>query len=253
MPAVPLRIVVVGATGLVGRQLVALLERDDHHVVAASPSTGVDAVTGTGLAGALVGAEVVVDVSKPRGYDDEAVLRYYRDSTTRLLRAGVDAGVRHHVTLAAVGTERLTDSGFYRAKRAQEQLVEASGTPFTLVRSTQFFEFASGIADASTIDGTVRLPPAPVQPMASSEVADAVARVAVGAPRNGAAEFGGPERLTLDVFVRTMLEARGDPRPVVTDGQAPYFGGHPGADTLVPGPDAELGTLRLADWLAEHP
>lgn len=245
-----MRIVVVGATGLVGRQLVALLERDGHHVVAVSPSTGVDAATGAGLAGALARAEVVVDVSKPHGYGEEAVLRYYRDSTTRLLRAGADAGVRHHVTLAAVGTDRLTDSSFYRAKRAQEQLVEASGTPFTLVRSTQFFEFATGIADASTTDGVVRLPPAPVQPMASSEVADAVARVAVAVPRNEAAEFAGPERLTLDVFVRTVLAARGDPRPVLTDSKAPYFGGHPGADTLVPGPDAELGTLRLADWLA---
>jgi uncharacterized protein YbjT (DUF2867 family) len=245
-----MRIVVVGATGLVGRQLVALLERHGHHVVAASPSTGVDAATGAGLVGALAGGEVVVDVSKPHGYGEEAVLRYYRDSTTRLLRAGAAAGVHHHVTLAAVGTDRLADSSFYRAKRAQEQLVETSGTAFTLVRSTQFFEFATGIADASTTDGVVRLPPVPVQPMASSEVADAVARVAVAAPRNAAAEFAGPERLTLDAFVRTVLAARGDPRRVVTDTRAPYFGGHPGADTLVPGPDAELGTLRLADWLA---
>src|SRR5690606_25883752 len=157
-------------------------------------------------------------------------------------RTGADAGVRHHVTLAAVGTDRLTDSGFYRAKRAQEQLVEASGTPFTLVRTTQFFEFASGIADASTVDGVVRLPPAPVQPMASSEVADAMARIAVGAPRNGVVEFAGPERLALDVFVRTVLGARADPRAVLTDADASYFGGHPGADTLVPAPDAELGT-----------
>jgi uncharacterized protein YbjT (DUF2867 family) len=250
MRAAPVRIVVVGATGLVGGQLVALLEREGHRVVAASPSTGVDAVTGAGLANVLDGAEVVVDVSKPREHGDEAVLRYYRESTTNLLRAGSAAGVRHHVTLAAVGTDRLTDSGFYRAKRAQERLVEASGTPFTLVRSTQFFEFAAGIADASTRDRVVRLPPAPVQPMASSEVADAVARIAVGAPRDGVAEFAGPERLTLDAFVRAVLAARGDPRPVVTDAAAPYFGGHPGVDTLIPGPAAELGTVRLVDWLA---
>ncbi|HTN57858.1 MAG TPA: SDR family oxidoreductase [Protaetiibacter sp.] len=245
-----MRIVVVGATGLVGRQLVARLEGDGHEVVAASPSTGVDAVTGAGLADALASAEVVIDVSKPHGYGDDAVLRYYRQSTTNLLRAGADAGVRHHVTLAAIGTDRLTDSGFYRAKRAQEQLVAASGTPFTLVRSTQFFEFAAGIADASTVDGVVSLPPVPVRPMASSEVADAVARVAIGAPRGGVTEFAGPERLTLDAFVRTVLAARGDPRRVVTDASAAYFGGRPGPDTLVPGPDAELGTLRLADWLA---
>lgn len=241
---------VVGATGLVGRQLVGLLERDGRQVVAASPSTGVDAMTGAGLADAIAGAEVVVDVSKPRDSGGEAALRYYRESTANLLRAGADAGVRHHVTLAAIGTDRLTDSVFYRAKRAQERLVEASGTPFTLVHSTQFFEFALGIADASTVDGTVRLPPAPVQPMASSEVAVAVARIAVGAPRHGVVEFAGPERFTLDVFVRTVLEARHDPRPLVTDAEAPYFGGHPGADTLIPGVDADLGTLRLADWLA---
>jgi uncharacterized protein YbjT (DUF2867 family) len=247
-----MRIVVVGATGLIGSRLVELLAHDGHEVVAASPRTGVDAETGAGLASALAGAQVVVDVSKPHGYADDAVLRYYRESTTKLLRLGADAGVRHHVTLAAVGTDRLTDSGFYRAKRQQERLVEASGTPFTLVRSTQFFEFAIGIADASMREGAVHVPPAPVQPMASSEVAEAVARAAVGTPRLGVVEFAGPERLTLDGFVRTVLEARGDPRPVVTDTDAAYFGGHPGADTLVPGPDAELGTVRLADWLAAH-
>lgn len=244
------RIVVVGATGLVGAQLVDRLRRDGHDVVGASPSTGVDAVTGLGLTAALAGAAVLVDVSKPHGYGDEAVRHYYRQSTTNLLRAGREAGIRHHVTLAAVGTDRLTDSGFYRAKRAQELLVEASGTPFTLVRSTQFFEFATGIADASTIDGVVRLPPAPVQPMASSEVADAVAGIAVGNPHDGVAEFAGPERWTLDAFVREVLTARGDPRRVVADAAAAYFGGHPGPDTLVPGPHALLGNLRLADWLA---
>jgi uncharacterized protein YbjT (DUF2867 family) len=247
------KILVVGATGLVGSQLAARLRADGHEVVAASPRTGVDAVTGTGLAEAFAGVEVVVDVSKPHGYGDEAVLRYYRQSTTQLLRAGAEAGVRHHVTLAAIGTDRLADSGFYRAKRVQERLVEASGIPFTLMRSSQFFEFATGIADASTVDGTVRLPPAPVQPMASSEVADALAGVALAAPRGGVVEFAGPERFTLDAFVRTVLEARRDPRPVVTDAAAPYFGGHPGADTLVPGADAELGTVRLTDWLAHDP
>jgi uncharacterized protein YbjT (DUF2867 family) len=246
-----MRITVVGATGLIGRQLLTRLQRLGHDTVGASPSTGVDAASGAGLADALVGAEVVVDVSRPHGYSDEAVWRYFQHSTANLLRAGADAGVRHHITLAAVGTERLTDSGFYRAKRAQEQLVEASGTPFTLVRSTQFFEFAVGIADASIVDGAVRLPPAPVQPMASSEVADAVAAVAVGTPRGGVAEFAGPERLTLDAFVRDVLTARGDARPVVTDADASYFGGHPGPHTLVPAPGATLGTLRLTDWLAE--
>lgn len=252
MRGAAVRVVVVGATGLVGSQLVPRLEAGGHEVVAAAPSTGVDAITGAGLTEALTGAEVVVDVSKPHGYGDEAVLRYYRQSTTHLLRAGADAGVRHHVTLAAIGTDRLTDSGFYRAKRVQEQLVEASGIPFTLVRSTQFFEFAVGIADASTVDGVVRLPSAPVQPMASSEVADAVAGIAVAAPRDGVAEFAGPERLTLDVFVRTVLGARRDPREVVTDAAATYFGGHPTADTLVPGAHARLGAVRLADWLAGH-
>lgn len=244
------RILLVGATGLVGRQLVSRLESAGHDVVPASPSAGVDAATGAGLADAFVGVEVVIDVSKPHGYGDGAVLRYYRQSTTQLLRAGADAGVRHHVTLAAIGTDRLTDSAFYRAKHVQEQLVESSGIPFTLVRSSQFFEFALGIADASTVDGAVRLPPAPVQPMASSEVADAVAGVALAAPRGGVVEFAGPQRLTLDTFVRTVLEAHHDPRRVVTDAAAPYFGGHPGADTLIPGADARLGTVRLTDWLA---
>jgi uncharacterized protein YbjT (DUF2867 family) len=244
------KILVVGATGLVGRQLVSRLESAGHEVVPASPSAGVDAATGAGLADAFAGVEVVIDVSKPHSYGDEAVLRYYRQSTTQLLRAGADAGVRHHVTLAAIGTDRLTDSAFYRAKRVQEQLVEASAIPFTLVRSSQFFEFALGIADASTVEGVVRLPPAPVQPMASSEVADAVAGVALAAPRGGVVEFAGPERLTLDGFVRTVLEARRDPRPVVTDAAASYFGGHPGADTLVPHAGATLATVRLTDWLA---
>jgi uncharacterized protein YbjT (DUF2867 family) len=243
------RILVVGGTGLIGRQLVDVLGTLGHDAVPASPHTGVDTVTTRGLSAAIRGAQVVVDVSKPRSYSPEAVLDYFTASTRHLLEADRAAGVRHHLTLAAVGTDRLTHSGFYRAKKAQEDLVRGSGIPFTLVRSTQFYEFALGIAASATRAGVVKLPPAEVQPMASRDVASFLADEVVGAPRGDVVEFAGPETLRLDAFVSAVLGATGDPRSVIADDHADYFGGRPGATTLVASDRARRSVTTLGEWL----
>ncbi|AYF97171.1 SDR family oxidoreductase [Protaetiibacter intestinalis] len=244
-----MRIVVVGGTGLIGRQLVAFLSAAGHDAVAASPGSGVDSFRGRGLDGVMRAAEVVVDVSKPHSYDPDEVLDFFTTSTRRLLEAEERAGVRHHLTLSAVGTERLPDSGFYRAKAAQEELVGRGAIPFTLVRSTQFFEFAWAIAGSATREGTVRLPSAPMQPMASRDVAGALASIATQRPVLGFTELAGPEVMGIDRFVRTVLRHFGDPRPVLADASAAYFGGHPGAETLLPGASARLSATTLARWL----
>lgn len=245
-----MKIVVIGGTGLIGRQVIERLTEHGHDAVAAAPSTGVNSLTGEGLREAFTGADVVVDVSNSPDFSDDAVMEFFRTSTANLLAAEKETGVGHHVALSIVGIERMLEAGYFRAKQAQEALIRESGVPYSIVHATQFFEFAGAIGDTSTVDGVVRLPAAPVQPMASSEVAAGVAKTAAGAPLGGIREIGGPERFGLDEFVRRALAFRGDPREVVTDPAAGYFGGHPSEDTLVPGPDAELGTITFAEWLA---
>ncbi|HET7092887.1 MAG TPA: SDR family oxidoreductase [Thermomicrobiales bacterium] len=245
-----MKIVVIGGTGLIGSNVVAMLREQGHEAVPASPRLGINSVTGEGLAGAIAGASVVVDVSNAPSWEDAAVLAFFETSTRNLLAAEAAAGVGHHVVLSVVGTERLTESGYFRAKLAQEQLIEASSIPYSIVHATQFFEFIPGIADAATDGATVRLPPAFFQPMAAVDVAAAVTRAALGAPVNGVVEVAGPEPFRLDELIRERLQATGDPRTVVTDPHASYFGITPGERTLLPGADARLATTRYADWVA---
>ncbi|MEU0568939.1 SDR family oxidoreductase [Nonomuraea sp. NPDC005983] len=244
-----MKIVVIGGTGLIGSKLVAKLGEHGHEAVAASPNTGVNTLTGEGLAEVLTGASVVIDVSNSPSFEPAAVLRFFETSTRNLLSAEKAAGVGHHVALSVVGTERMPENGYFRAKIAQEQLIEKSGLPFSLVHATQFFEFVRGIADEATDGDTVRIAPVLFQPIAGEEVAQAVGRVAVGQPLNGRVEVGGPEQSRMDEFFRDALAAWGDPRTVVTDPQARYFGSVPGERTLVPGDGATLGKIRYRDWL----
>ena len=243
-----MKIVVIGGTGLVGSKLVAQLAADGHEAVAASPNTGVNAVTGEGLSDALVGASVVVDVSNSPSWEDAAVLEFFQTSTRNLLAAEAGADVGHHVALSIVGTERLPDSGYLRAKLAQEKLIEASAIPYSLVHATQFFEFVGGIADGATEDDTVRMPPVGFQPIAAQDVAQAVARIAVGAPLNGRVDVAGPQRYRMDEFFRKVLAEHDDPREVVTDEHARYFGTELGDGSLVPAGAAILGPTGYADW-----
>src|SRR5881409_1733076 len=219
-----MRIVVIGGTGLIGKKLVNTLRERGHEVVAASPSTGVNTVTGEGLARALAGAQVVVDVANAPSWEDNAVLAFFETSGRNLLAAEAAAGVGHHVALSVVGTDRLLASGYFRAKLAQEELIKASPIPYTIVRATQFFEFAGGIAQAATEGQTVRLPPALMQPIVSDDVAAALADVAAGVPRNGTVELAGPEPIRMDDLVRRFLTAKRDARTVTTDAHARYFG-----------------------------
>jgi uncharacterized protein YbjT (DUF2867 family) len=242
------KVVVVGGTGLIGSKLVARLVEHGHEAVVAAPSTGVDTLTGEGVADAVAGADVVVDVSNSPSFEDDAVMAFFETSTRNLLTAEAEAGVGHHVALSVVGTERLQDSGYFRAKEAQETLIQKSPIPYSIVHATQFFEFVPRIADEATADGTVRLAPVYFQPIASDDVAAAVGRIAVGTPVNGRVEIAGPERFRMDEFFTEVLAAQGDPRVVVTDPEARYFGVVPGERTLVPGEDATLGTIRYRDW-----
>jgi uncharacterized protein YbjT (DUF2867 family) len=243
-----MKIVVIGGTGLVGSKLVATLAKDGHEAVAASPNTGVNTLTGEGLADALAGASVVVDVSNSPSWEDAAVLEFFQTSTRNLLAAEETAGVGHHVALSIVGTERLPDSGYLRAKVAQETLIEDAAIPYSLVHATQFFEFVAGIADGATDGNIVRMPPVGFQPIAAEDVAQAVARVAVGAPLNGRVDVAGPQRYRMDEFFRKVLAERGDPREVVTDEHARYFGTELGEGSLVPAGEATLGEIDYADW-----
>jgi uncharacterized protein YbjT (DUF2867 family) len=244
------KVVVIGGTGLIGSKLVARLREHGHEPVPAAPSTGVNTLTGEGLAEALEGAAVVVDVSNSPSWADDAVMEFFRTSTTNLLEHSAKAGVGHYVALSVVGTDRLLESGFFRAKMAQENLIREAGRPYSIVHATQFFEFVKAIADFSTVDGEVRLSSALIQPMAADDVAAAVGRVAVGEPLNGIREFGGPEQFRLHELVRKYLAAKGDPREVVADEQAPYYGMRLGERTLVPGSDAQLGQITFDKWLA---
>jgi len=247
-----MRIVVIGGTGLIGSKVVAKLGEHGHEAVPASPDTGVNTLTGEGLAEVLQGAAVVVDVSNSPSFADGPVMDFFTTSTTNLLDRSAEAGVGHYVALSVVGTDRLTEAGYFRAKSAQERLIRASGRPYSIVHATQFFEFVKGIADLSTVDGEVHLPPVLFQPMAADDVAAGVGRVAVGAPVNGIREIGGPEQFRLDELVRGALAAKGDPRKVVTDEQAGYSGARVGERTLVPGPDAWLGEITFEKWRAQQ-
>jgi uncharacterized protein YbjT (DUF2867 family) len=244
-----MKIVVIGGTGLVGSKLVRKLKEHGHQAEPASPDTGVNTLTGEGLAEALEGAAVVVDVSNSPSFEDAAVLKFFQTSTGNILAAEAAAGVGHHVALSVVGTDRLSESGYFRAKIAQEKLIQKSSIPYSIVHATQFFEFIKSIADGATSGTTVRLAPVLIQPMAAEDVATAVARVTVGAPVNGIVEVAGPQQFTLDQFIRQGLEARNDPREVVADPQARYFGALLGERTLLPGKGARLAETRLGDWL----
>jgi uncharacterized protein YbjT (DUF2867 family) len=246
------KVVVIGGTGLIGSKVVAELGEHGHEAVPAAPNTGVNTLTGDGLAEVLEGAAVVVDVSNSPSFADDAVMEFFRTSTTNLVKYAAEAGVGHYVALSVVGTDRLAESGYFRAKIAQEELIRGSGQPYSIVHATQFFEFVKAIADFSTVDGEVRLPSALIQPMAAEDVASAVARVAVGKPLNGIREVGGPQQFGLDDLVRKGLAAKGDPRQVVTDEQARYSGVRLQERTLVPGPDAEFGRITFAEWLARQ-
>ena len=246
-----MKIVVIGGTGLIGSKLVNKLREHGHEAVAASPNSGVNTLTGEGLAEALKGASVVVDVSNSPSWEDAAVLNFFETSTRNLLAAEAAAGVKHHVALSVVGTERLLESGYFRAKIAQEKLIKASSIPYSIVRATQFFEFVKGIADFSTKDNEVHLPTALIQPMAADDVAAAIGRVAVGPPVNGIVEVGGPEQFHLDELIRRGLAARKDPRKVVADPQAKYYGVKLDDKTLVPETNARLGQIRFDQWLAQ--
>jgi uncharacterized protein YbjT (DUF2867 family) len=247
-----MKIVVIGGTGLVGSKVVAKLGAQGHQAVAASPRTGVDTLTGEGLAEALEGALVVVDVSNAPSWEDAAVLEFFVTSTRNLLAGEAVADVGHHVALSVAGSERLTESGYFRAKIAQEELIKSSSTPYSIVRATQFFEFLKPIADMSTEGNTVHLPPVLIQPMAADDVASVVCRVAIGSPLNGTIEVGGPEQFRLDELVRRALAASNDSRGVVTDAQARYYGVEVSERTLVPGNDARLGETRFDDWLSHR-
>jgi uncharacterized protein YbjT (DUF2867 family) len=244
-----MKIVVIGGSGLIGSKLVGKLRERGHEAVAASPNSGVNTLTGEGLAEALQGSSVVVDVSNSPSFEDTAVLDFFETSTRNLLDAEAAAGVGHHVALSVVGTDRLSDSGYFRAKIAQETLIVSSPVPYSIVHATQFFEFIQSIAQAATDGDTVRLAPVLIQPMAADDVASAVSRVSVGAPLNGIVEVAGPEQFRLDELIRRGLSARHDPRRVIADPHAPYFGAELGERTLVPGDDAQLGATRLEDWL----
>jgi uncharacterized protein YbjT (DUF2867 family) len=246
-----LKIVVIGGTGLIGTKVVKRLRSKSHQVVAASPDSGVNTITGEGLPEALAGAQIVVDLANSPSFEDNAVLKFFETAGQNLLAAEADAGVEHHVALSIVGTDRLPNSGYLRAKMAQERLIKASKIPYTIVRSTQFFEFMGGIAQSATVGQTVRVSPALVQPIMSDDVADAVADAALGAPINGIIEIAGPERAPLDEMVRRFLTAKRDPRQVVADTHARYFGTELDDRSLTPGDGAHIGSIRFEDWLRD--
>jgi uncharacterized protein YbjT (DUF2867 family) len=245
-----MKIVVIGGSGLIGSKVVSNLRRDGHGVVAASPSSGVNALTGEGLAEALAGAQVVVDVSNSPSFEDKAVLEFFEKSGRNLLAAEAKAGVRHHVALSVVGADRLPDSGYMRAKVAQESLIKASATPYTIVRATQFFEFVGGIAQSATEGETIRLPSAMMQPIVSDDVAEILADIAVGKPQNGTVEMAGPEPIRMDALVRRYLTANHDERTVTTDDHARYFGTELDDHSLTPSSSPRLGRTRFGDWLS---
>jgi uncharacterized protein YbjT (DUF2867 family) len=245
-----MKIVVIGGTGLIGSKLVEKLRNDGHDPLAAAPNTGVNALTGEGLAEAVAGAQVVVDVANAPAWSDAEVLDFFQTSSRNLLAAETAAGVGHHVTLSVVGTDRLPESGYFRAKAAQEEIVKAGPVPYTIVRATQFFEFIGRIADSGTDGDTVRLSPARVQPGAADDVVSTLADVAVGPPLNDTVELAGPEAFPLDDLARRFLKASDDPRQVTADVHARYFGAELDDRSLTPGDDARIAPTRFEDWLS---
>ncbi len=243
-----MKIVVIGGTGLIGSKTVAILRQGGHEVVAASPQSGVNTITGEGLEEAVAGAQVVIDLANSPSFEDRAALEFFETSGRNLLAAEAAAGVRHHVALSVVGADLMPDNGYLRAKVAQERLIEASGIPYTIVRSTQFLEFLGAIAAASTEGHVVRVSPGLFQPIAADDVAAIVAEVALAAPRSGIVEIAGPERAPFNAFIARYLKAIGDPREVVCDPQARYFGGRVEAYSLVPLGDARLGRIGFDEW-----
>jgi uncharacterized protein YbjT (DUF2867 family) len=246
-----MKIVVIGGSGLIGTKLVNKLRECGHEVVAASPSSDVNTITGEGLAEALAGAKAVVDVTNSPSWEDRAVMDFFVTSTRNQLAAEAASGVGHHVALSVVGTDRLLESGYFRAKMAQEELIKASGVPYTVLRATQFFEFVDGIAQSATDGQTVKLPPFLMQPIVSDDVAAALADIALGAPVNGMVEVAGPEQIRLDELVRRYLSANHDARQVITDVHAHYFGLRELNDrSLTPGENPRIGPTHFDDWLA---
>lgn len=246
-----MKIVVIGGTGLIGSKVVKKLFERGHEAVAAAPSTGVNTVTGQGLAEVLKGARAVVDVSNSPSFDERAAMEFFKTSTTNLLRCGIAAGVGHLAALSVVGTDRLSESPYFRAKLAQETLIKKSSLPYTIIHATQFFEFVKSIPEFSTTQGNeVHLAPVLIQPIAADDVADAVAGISVGVPANVTVEVAGPEKFRLHELMRYCLNAIGDAREVVVDPNAPYAGAHLSERTLVPEDDAKLGQIRFEDWLA---
>jgi uncharacterized protein YbjT (DUF2867 family) len=246
-----MKIVVIGGTGLIGSKLVNILREHGHEAVAASPNSGVNTVTGEGLADVLKNASVVVDVSNSPSWDDAAVLKFFETSTRNLLAGEAAAGVHHHVALSVVGTDRLAESGYFRAKIAQEQLIKESSIPYSIVHATQFFEFLKGLADISMVGDKVHLPPVLFQPMAADDVARAVGRIAVGQPVNGIVEIAGPEQFRVDELVGRRLASLKDPREIIADPKALYSGATISERTLVPGNNALLGETRFEMWLTQ--
>ena len=247
-----MKIVVIGGTGLIGSKLVQNLRERGHDVLAAAPNTGVNTITREGLAGALDGADVVVDVANAPVWEDKAVLEFFETSGRNLLAAEAAAGVRHHIALSIVGSERLPDNGYFRAKVAQENLIKASGIPYTILRATQFFEFVGGIAQSAAVGDEIRLSPALIQPIASDDVVAALAEVAVAPPVNGTLEVAGPEAIPLDELVRRFLRQTEDPRKVLPDVHARYFGAVLDDQSLTPGKNPRLGAIRFEDWLGRQ-
>jgi len=246
-----MKIVVIGGTGLVGSKVVSNLRQKGHEVIAAAPNTGVNTITGEGLTEALAGAQIVIDVANSPSFADEAVLNFFQTAGRNLAAAERIAGVRHHIALSVVGTDRLPESGYLRAKFAQEELIRASGIPYTIIRSTQFFEFLGGIAQSATDGQSVHLSPAHLQPIASDDVAALVTKVATMAPANGVIELAGPERIGLDDLVRRYLAAKRDTREVVTDIHARYFGTELNDKSLTPGDNPHIGPTSFETWLAQ--
>ena len=244
-----MKIVVIGGTGLIGSKVVEKLKQKDHEAIAAAPNMGVNTITGEGLKVAMAGAQVVIDLANSPSFEDRAALEFFETSGRNLLAAGAEAGVRHHVALSIVGTDRTSDNGYFRAKVAQEKLIETSGIPYTIIRSTQFLEFLGGIAASSADGNTVRLSPGLFQPIAAEDVAAIVADVALAAPRNGIVEIAGPERAPFNEIVARYLKAVGDPHRVVSDPEARYFGGRVEENSLVPLGKTRLGRIALDEWL----
>ncbi|MGF6331369.1 uncharacterized protein YbjT (DUF2867 family) [Pseudomonas sp. BS3782 TE3695] len=246
-----MKIVVIGGTGLIGSKLVNILRERGHDALAAAPSTGVNSITREGLAQAMDGADIVVDVANAPSWEDRAVLEFFETSSRNLLAAEAAAGVRHHVALSIVGCERLPENGYFRAKVAQENLIKASGIPYTILRATQFFEFVGGIAQAATVGEEIGLSPALIQPLASDDVVAALTEVTLATPVNGTVEVAGPEAMPLDELVRRFLRATRDTRKVVPDVHARYFGSVLDDQSLTPGQNPRLGTIRFEDWLGQ--